>query len=58
MPPWMEQHGNFLCDRINSGHIGAFAKIAVDAGQGKIVQGVGTSMLPGNNVLDMQKSQG
>lgn len=51
----MEQFGHLLCVRINPCQIGAFMKIAINAGQGKIFWSVGTTMLLRHNMLNMQE---
>ena len=53
----MKQIGYLIGLRINTRQVRSFMQIAIDAGQGKIAGVVRTSMLFGNDVLDMQDSQ-
>jgi hypothetical protein len=52
--PGMEQGCDGLGCRINPREVSAFVQIAINTGQGEIVEGIATAVLAGNDVLYMK----
>lgn len=50
----MKESHDLACGGINAREIGTFLKIAMVAGQGKIIRLVASPMLPGNDMFDVK----
>ena len=55
---WMVQRDDRMGLWIDAGKVAALVEIAVDARQSEIAQCVGTTVLFGNNVLNVEQRQG
>ena len=53
--PWVEQPDKFADCCIVSGDVRSLMPVAVQASQGKIVDGSGTAMLAGDDVVDVKR---
>jgi hypothetical protein len=54
---WVEKPDEFTSGGIVSGDVRTFVPVAVQASQGKIVDGSGTSMLARDYVVDMKRQR-
>lgn len=52
---WVEKPDEVASCRIMPGDVRALMPVAVEAGQGKIVDGRGTSMLARDDVIDVKR---
>lgn len=53
----VEQFGHLIGLRINTCQIRAFVQITINTRQGKIVASIGPAVLPGDDVLDMERGK-
>ncbi len=51
---WVNKPGNLAGYGIDAGHVRAFAQIILMAGISKIIQEIAATMLPGNDVLNVE----
>jgi hypothetical protein len=55
---WVKQSYQLAGYRIDAGKIGSFVKVAIGARPGKVLFGIRSAMLPGDDVLDMKRGYG
>jgi hypothetical protein len=55
--PRVEEWYHLSCIRVDPRQVGPFVEVAVLAGQGQIGEIVGATVLPGNDVLDLEAKE-
>ena len=55
LPSWMKQRNDLIRDRVDARQVGPFVAVAVATGESQVFQCGGTTVLLGNDVVELER---